>query len=150
MTIFELVKLALDELYIEGTEEHGAEITRQVKYLADSYRKLGSEDRDPIDYKDPAIRFAYVYKYTASHGDYVVQALEAARKAQKGDLFKSDSLRLSCIGGGPGSDVIGVLKYLSDYPGGQRRRLPAIFSTANRHGQTRGLKLGIPSRPHCW
>ena len=41
---------------------------------------------------------------------------KAARQAQKGDLFKGDSLRLSCIGGGPGSDVIGVLKYLSDYP----------------------------------
>ena len=114
------MKLALDELYAEGTKEHGfrldAEITKQVSYLADSYRKLGSDDRNPIDYEDPATRFAYVFKYTASHGDYVVQTLQAARRALKGDLFEGESLRLSCVGGGPGSDVIGVLKYLSDYP----------------------------------
>ncbi len=114
------MKLALDELYEEGKGEHGPNldtaITEQVKYLAGSYRELGSNERDPINYEDPATRFAYVFKYTASHGDYVVQTLQAARQAQKSDLFEGDSLRLSCIGGGPGSDVIGVLKYLSDHP----------------------------------
>jgi hypothetical protein len=73
LTIFELVKLALDELYVEGTKEYGAKldaaITKRVKYLAESYRKLGSDDREPIDYKNPATRFAYVFKYTSSHGD---------------------------------------------------------------------------------
>ena len=120
MTIFELVKIALDELYKEGMEEYGSKldetISKRIVYLADSYKKLGSDDREAIDYSDPATRFAYVYKYVASHGDYLVQTLQSARSTLGGELFEGDALRLSCVGGGPGSDVIGVLKYLSDFP----------------------------------
>ena len=83
--------------------------------LKRSYEELGKEDREPIDYRNPATRFAYVYKYTAAHGDYVVQALEAARNEVGSNLFTGEALRLSCIGGGPGSDVVGVLRYLSEH-----------------------------------
>ena len=132
LTIFELVKLALNELYVEGTKEHGskldAEITKQVSYLADSYRKLGSDDRNPIDYEDPATRFAYVYKYTASPGDYVVQTLQAARKA-------------------PGATSSGSSSISPTTPASPRRRSPATSSTANRHGQTLGPKSGTRLKP---
>ncbi len=119
MTIFELVKLALDELYAEGTKEYGDKldetIMQKMANLTTSYNQLGDNGGASIDYRDSATRFAYVFKYTASHGDYVVQMLEAARRAHKRNLFDADSVRLSCVGGGPGSDVIGVLQYLSKY-----------------------------------
>ena len=119
MTIFELVKLALDELYEEGNEEYGTELDSTIKsrmtYLTNSYRDLNASDRKPVDYRDPATRFAYVFKYVAAHGDYLVQALEAIRHELGGKILEGDTLRLSCIGGGPGSDVIGILKYLADY-----------------------------------
>jgi hypothetical protein len=122
MTIFELVKIALDELYDDAVAEYGAEgvdaeIQGRVIYLSNSYGQLHSPNRQPVDYSDPATRFAYVYKYVATHGDYLVQALTRLREYNKGTPFCStDQLRVSCIGGGPGSDIIGLVKYLSDRP----------------------------------
>ncbi|NYG31221.1 hypothetical protein HZU83_00735 [Sphaerotilus montanus] len=112
------MKIALDTLYKEATKTHGNDadkaITEQIKYLSKSYTQLSSNDREPVNYKDPATRFAYVYKYVASHGDYVVQVLEVLRQKLEGRIFKTDSIRVSCVGGGPGSDIIALLKYLDE------------------------------------
>ena len=66
MTLFELVKIALDELYKEGIACYGKSlddiIRKQLDYLSKSYNRLNSPGRLPVDYKDPATRFAYVYK----------------------------------------------------------------------------------------
>ncbi|MFZ6745214.1 hypothetical protein ACO0LC_18475 [Undibacterium sp. JH2W] len=123
MTIFELVKIALDELYAEGRKRYGdkldAEILEKVKYLKNSYTLLNDSRRIPVDYEDPATRFAYVYKYVAAHGDYVAQLLQKLKSARGGKAFDGEVLRVSCIGGGPGSDIIGILKYLADYSGAE-------------------------------
>jgi hypothetical protein len=50
----------------------------------------------------------------ATHGDYVVQMLHIANEALGGPVFPPAAARISCIGGGPGSDVLAVLKYLDD------------------------------------
>jgi Putative SAM-dependent methyltransferase len=118
MTIFQLVKIALDALYAEATSAYGSsadsKISEQIGYLSTSYNDLNKVGRTPVDYKDPATRFAYVYKYVASHGNYVVQVLDALRQELKEPIFKSSSIRVSCIGGGPGSDIIALLKYLDE------------------------------------
>ncbi|MGJ7524568.1 hypothetical protein [Variovorax sp. GB1P17] len=118
MTLFELVKIALDTLYKESVAVHGAQtdaiIKQQFDYLSSSYGLLTDQKRVPISYRDPATRFAYVYRYVATHGDYLVQLLTLLR-SHAGKVFQTESARLTCIGGGPGSDVIAVLKYLSDH-----------------------------------
>ena len=118
MTSFELVKVALDGLYAEATASFGAAadatIIQRMQFLSISYGGLNNPNRPPIDYKDPATRFAYVYKYVATHSDYVVQVLEQLRAEVGSPVFNTDNLRLSCIGGGPGSDIIGVLRYLDE------------------------------------
>lgn len=119
MTIFELVRLALDELYAEAKETYGTKVDDRIRdridYLTASYSNLTKSDRKPVDYKDPATRFAYTFKYVAAHGDYLVQALRALRIQLGGNIFCKGSARITCVGGGPGSDVIGVLKYLDEY-----------------------------------
>lgn len=118
MTIFELVKIALDELYAEGKSEYGDKldevIIERIKYLSKSYTDLCDTNRNPVDYKDPATRFAYVYKYVAAHGDYIVQVMNKFSD-KFGPIFSSETARISCIGGGPGSDIIATLKYLSEH-----------------------------------
>lgn len=118
MTSFELVKVALDSLYTEATAKYGAAtdatISDQMAYLSKSYGGLNDPNRTPVNYKDPATRFAYVYKYVATHSDYVVQVLQALRAEVGGTIFSMENLRLTCIGGGPGSDIIGVLRYLDE------------------------------------
>jgi len=117
MTIFEVIRIALDQLYQEGTELYGAKlderITSDLAYLSNSYRQLTDSTRAPVDYEDPARRFAYVYKYVAAHGDYLVQVLQALA-SKKGAMFNERNVRVSCLGGGPGSDIVGLLKYLDE------------------------------------
>ncbi len=119
MTLFELVKVTLDELYKEAVKHYGekadVEIKAKFDYLSGSYAKLSDPARIPISYKDPATRFAYVYRYVATHGDYVVQLLTRAASALGGSVFPKETARVSCIGGGPGSDILAILKYLDDY-----------------------------------
>ena len=119
MTIFELVKIALDELYEDGGEDYGggldAAIKKRMTYLKTSYGSLNSPARIPVDYKDPATRFAYVYKYVAAHGDYIVQILENLRSELGSNIFQQETLNVTCVGGGPGSDIIGILKYFDEY-----------------------------------
>src|SRR4051794_34208357 len=63
VTIFELVKLALDELYSEAEQSYGDKVDEKIQakiaYLTDSYVNLTDAGRKPVDYKDPATRFAY-------------------------------------------------------------------------------------------
>jgi hypothetical protein len=119
MTIFELVKLALDDLYAEAALTYGAKVDDQIRariaYLSSSYGDLTNAGRKPVDYKNPATRFAYVFKYVAAHGDYLVQGLKRLRTKLGGNIFENESVRVSCVGGGPGSDIIGVLKYLDEH-----------------------------------
>jgi hypothetical protein len=118
MTSFELVKVTLDSLYAEATAKYGgktdATISARMSYLSTSYSALNDPDRQPVNYKDPATRFAYVFKYVATHSDYVVQVLQELRTELDEPIFTMENLRLSCIGGGPGSDIIGVLRYLHE------------------------------------
>lgn len=118
MTLFEIVNGVLDELYDQGKKELGdkldEEIIKQLTYLSSSYQKLSDASRTPINYSSPATRFAYVYKYVAAHGDYLVQTMENVSKLLNGPIFHTDSTSVACIGGGPGSEIIGVLKYLEE------------------------------------
>ena len=57
---------------------------------------------------------AYVHKYVTTHADYIVQGLQRLRRHFNGNIFHGESVRISCFGGGPGSDILAVLKYLSE------------------------------------
>jgi len=131
MTLFELVKITLDELYkraeLQYQAQTDAEIKRRFTYLSDSYTRLSDPNRVPIDYKDPATRFAYVYRYVATHGDYVVQLLTRAAAVLGGSVFPKGTSRVSCLGGGPGSDILAILKYLADYRGREDVKKLKVF-----------------------
>jgi hypothetical protein len=131
MTLFEFVKLVLDELYTEGAQEYGNQldvvINKRIDYLKEKFENLVLENRESIDYRDPATRFAYVYKYVTAHGEYLAQILKMIRKETGRNIFKGDTLRLSCVGGGPGSDVIGTLKYLKEYTDEPVRKMTCLL-----------------------
>lgn len=131
MTLFELVKITLDELYKRAEIQYGAEtdaeIIKRFTYLSESYKKLSNSNRTPINYKDPATRFAYVYRYVATHGDYLVQLLTKAAVVLGGRVFTQGVTRVSCLGGGPGSDIIAILKYLSDYKSQEKVEKIKVF-----------------------
>lgn len=114
MNLTQLIKSVLDEAYLEiaaGTNElKDVEIKRQLDLLTQSYGNLMAVNRTPIDYSNPATRFAYIYKYTIAHADYVMQMIRKFDTLN--NIFAGGSATVSCLGGGPGSDLLGVLKYL--------------------------------------
>ena len=120
MTLFETIRITLDQLYQQGVDEYGSaaafdgEVKKRMSYLSKSYGNLDNSDRMPIDYGNPASRFAYVYSYVAAHSDYIVQALELLQTELGTNIFQKTSLQASCIGGGPGSDILAILKYLGE------------------------------------
>jgi len=116
MNFFQLIKQVLDDLYadIPGTEsEKDALIRDAMAYMRKWYRTMLTPElrsADCIDYSDPVVRFAYIYKYTTAHASYVHQCIEQCPDLSQ--LFEKDRLTASCIGGGPGSDFLGILKYM--------------------------------------
>jgi hypothetical protein len=110
MKCFQLIRSVLDEAYAEipgSDDDKDAAIKKEMARLTKDYAKL--LEKGCIDYSDPARRFAYLFTYTTSHANIVYQLI-ASSKVLKGVFDKTD-LTISCVGGGPGSDFLGVLKY---------------------------------------
>ena len=113
MNVFQLINTVLEEIYeaVPGDEaKKDAKIQARLQELSDGFSKLITQNK--ITYTDPATRFAYIYKYVTSHSNLVYQCIRTNPELIK--LFKSKTMNLSCIGGGPGSDLLGVLKYVSN------------------------------------
>ncbi len=119
MTLFELVKLAIDELYETAIPTYGgqkaldAEIRRELKSLSRAYGQLTQGAGTAISFEQPATRIAYVYSYVAAHADYIYSALrDLSDEIDCGRVFTTGRPRVCCIGSGPGTDLLGIRKYL--------------------------------------
>jgi hypothetical protein len=101
----------LDEVWTQlpGTEEEKkAAVQEKGIYLREYYKELAKTGK-AVDYLDPATRYAYLCCYVSSHANMVAELLE--RHPELGALFQEDRVQVACIGGGPGSDLLGVLKF---------------------------------------
>lgn len=110
MNCFQLIKTVLDEAYaaIPGDDDaKDAAIKKAHRELSAAYANL--TEAGCLDYTQPCRRFAYIYKYTTCHANTVYCAIGRFRILRK--LFECEKVTISCIGGGPGSDFLGVLKY---------------------------------------
>ena len=111
LNIFTLVKSVLDETYadIPGSDPaKDAAIQKACETLSSNYGNViaaGSK----VDFGDPAVRFAYLYRYVTSHANIVYELI--ATESVLRSLFSSETLRAVGIGGGPGSELLGILKY---------------------------------------
>jgi hypothetical protein len=111
MNCFQIIKSVLDEAYeeIQGNEaEKDQLISDALEYLRVEYSKL--LDGVDIDYSHPVTRFAYIYTYVTSHANIVCTIIENSSDLRA--IFDNDRVNVACIGGGPGSDFLGILKYL--------------------------------------
>jgi hypothetical protein len=111
MNCFQIIKTILDEAYndIEGNEiEKDQMISEALEYLRNQYSSL--MNGAIIDYSNPITRFAYIYVYVTSHANLVYSIIE--KTTELNSIFDQQKTTVSCIGGGPGSDFLGILKYL--------------------------------------
>ncbi len=137
-TIFQLVYRVLNELYGQVEAIHGAKadakIAKAMSDLSASYGKFTDTKMPPIDYSDPTTRFAYVFKYVASHADYVRQVLDLVNAGLSEDMVKTKKLVVSCLGGGPGSELVGLLHYI----------------LANKNSKIESLTCYLCDREQAW
>jgi hypothetical protein len=114
MNLMQLIKNVLDDSYsaINAPDDVSKDnqIRKELDNLSSEYRTLVSSASSPIDYSDSVKRFAYIYKYTVAHADYIMQIIEESHELRK--QFSNNSIEVTCLGGGPGSDLLGILKYL--------------------------------------
>lgn len=110
MNCFQLIKTVLDEAYAQipgSVAEKDEAIRTELGSLSKAYANL--LNAGCIDYAEAARRFAYIYRYTTTHANLVYSLFRKCPEA--GAFFKSDKVSLCAIGGGPGSDFLGALKY---------------------------------------
>jgi hypothetical protein len=114
MNLMQLIKLVLDDAYAaigapdDATKD--AQIKAEIVNLSAEYANLITKTSAPIDYSNAVKRFAYIYKYTVAHADYIMQIIK--RNTELCELLDKKSIEVACLGGGPGSDLLGILKYL--------------------------------------
>lgn len=114
MEIFKLINQVLEELYDDIPGQTDAEkddqIEKSLKELRFYYLNMGGGVS--IDYSEPTVRFAYLYRYVTCHSNLVKDSLDLAKLG--GLIKKTNQLTISAIGGGPGTEILGVLKYVDN------------------------------------
>ena len=112
LNCFQFIKNVLDELYDElpfSNENAKDEIIfYELKALRDKYPNL--TNGITINYSNPITRFAYIYRYVAAHAFTTYALLKGV--PELGSLFNMSQINVSCLGGGPGTDLLGILKYI--------------------------------------
>ncbi len=112
MNCFQLVKSVLDEIYAKinlPDAEKDAVIEEKLNYLSGQYEKLAFDGK--VDYADQITRFAYIYCYVTSHVNIIYKIFLSCPELRI--LMNTETVKMTSIGCGPGSDLLGVLKYLS-------------------------------------
>lgn len=126
MTCMSLVKGVLDRIYrYDGVDD--ASICKSLDNLQRAYGDL-VDNPIGVDYSHPATRFAYIYRYSTMHADLVCQMIE--RYSVLEGLFEASELLVTCCGGGPGSELLGVTKYMETY----RKNTRVSFYLFDREG----------------
>lgn len=118
MNVFQLIQSVLDEIYkrLSGDDAvKDSQIKAQMLALRKAYGKL-AEEGVPHNYADAITRFAYIYVYVTSHANIVYQLIRNCSVSKScsalAELFDREKVNITCIGGGPGSDFLGILKYI--------------------------------------
>ncbi len=134
MRVFQIIKLVLDDEYgsIPGnTAAKDAAVVSELGILQTAYSRLASPTAASPSYGVAACRFAYIYKYTTCHANIVAE--KVAGVPAIGALFTGTGwVDVACVGGGPGSDFLGIIKHMI------------------RTGSTRSLKTYLLDKEPGW
>lgn len=114
MSDFERILPAI--LYYEkrARGSHGDKfVEAATAHFTDMQRKYFSNTDNP-DYSSDTQKFCYLFKYAVAHGYYIYSALRKLRPLIKPSLFSRNPTRIACIGGGPGTEIVGLSRYFRE------------------------------------
>lgn len=109
---------ALKDLHRQGKKRFGDEwivrLQQRRAKLEGSYATLYELNRDPIAYAPLSAQAAYVFAYAPTRAEYTRQYLLRHRSALGSQLFTRDRVEVVSFGGGPASELVGLVRYLED------------------------------------
>lgn len=114
MKCFDVVNTVLDATYAQVPNAAGKRddlIRSALVEMRDRYNNHLMEEGGP-DFDDPVTRFGYVFTYVPAHAHWIYELINQCKSAR--EIFAQGKARIACLGGGPGSDIVGVLKYLDE------------------------------------
>jgi hypothetical protein len=112
-----------DFLRIRPAITHYEELSRAahgVKFIEKATAQFGDMQAkyysafDNPDYASAIKKFCYLYKYSVAHGYYIYLALRSLRPKIKPSIFSRNPTRIACVGGGPGTEIIGLCRYFRE------------------------------------
>jgi hypothetical protein len=108
-SFFEMVAKVLDRAYDELDDPKKDDlIAKGLDDLSSHYANVLTNGGP--SYVSDVVRFGYVFRYATAHADYLNQAMAFSPDLRRG--LDCTHVNITCIGGGPGSDVLGFVKYL--------------------------------------
>jgi hypothetical protein len=113
MKCVDVVKTVLDETYRQvpnAGKGRDAIISARISASSDAYGNVMATGGP--DFSDAATRFGYVFSYVMAHGHWLHELAGMEPSIKK--IFERGRARVCCIGGGPGSDIVGLLKFLDE------------------------------------
>jgi hypothetical protein len=114
---------ALRKLHATGRKKFGEEwlvrLAKRKEKLKQAYASLDESDRDPIQYSSLSARTAYVFAYAPTRAEYTREFLMRHRIAVDKSLFGKGHICVVSFGGGPASELVGLVKYLEDPASGE-------------------------------
>lgn len=114
--VFESLLFELDQSDDDDWDER---IEESLNTLRAAYESLRVDGRPEIDYRDPATQAAYVFAYGIGRAEFTYQLLKKHRAALGEPIFGKPSVNVTSLGGGPGSEIAGLVKYLLDPSNGE-------------------------------
>jgi hypothetical protein len=108
-TFFEIIKRVLDTAYEEIEDSKKDElIKKRLDTLSAHYGDVLSKGGP--SYTDEITRFGYVFRYATAHAEFLNGAFNWSPDLRK--ALDKELVYVTCVGGGPGSDVLGFVKFL--------------------------------------
>jgi hypothetical protein len=124
MRYFQIVKSALDALLAGICAHKGLSGVQALKMVEGHLRTMSKEwfsgEAPNIAYGDPLCRFAYLYSHTAVNAnlcEVAVRSLPAVGPHILDRLNTIGELRVCAFGGGPGTELLALSKFLTGKKG---------------------------------
>ena len=116
--MLETFEPALRNLHTAGKKKFGDEwivrLAKRREKFKQAYASLDESDRDPIPYSSLSARAAYVFAYAPTRAEYTRQFLTRHREKLGKVLFGTEDISVVSFGGGPASELVGLVRYLED------------------------------------
>lgn len=116
--MYEEFEEPLRRLWQRGVEEYGSSwektVLAAIESMSGGYAELGISGHGGIKYGSLPAQAAYLYKYAPSRAASIRDAmLDFESRIDTSLLPTEGSVRIALIGGGPGSEIPGILEFMS-------------------------------------